>query len=133
MSVSKNITEARNQALRYALKIAEERGVEGLREEITKRGIMNLSTLAPAREIFDMEVEVTKRTIDVVMLFTIDLLTREFGFDEYDARQYQDKFQELTYQIQLNPEKSVDELAKEVAKRVGFDIRISKGLGELKN
>lgn len=128
MSVSNNIVEARNQALKYSLQIVEERGINGLREEITKRGIMNLSILAPAREIFDMKVKVTARTIDVVMLFTIDLLTREFGFDEYDAMVYKEKFKELTAQLEKNPETSVDELAKEVSERVGFDIKISKGL-----
>lgn len=132
MSVSKNITEARNQALRYALQIAEERGVEGLREEISKRGIMGISILAPAKEVLDVKVAITKRTIDVIMLFTIDLLTREFGFDEYDAKLYQKKFKELTWEIELNPEMSVEEYAKEVSERVGFDISISKGIDGLK-
>lgn len=128
MGVGNNIIEARNQALRYALTVAEERGIDGLRDEISRRGIMNLSILAPAREILSLKVDITERVIDIVTLFAIKLIIDDFGFDDYDAKMFYEKFTALTVDILIDPEKNLDVLKREVEEKTGLKMNIRKGL-----
>lgn len=132
MSVSRNVTEARNQALRYALEIAENRGIEGLREEITRRGLMNISLLAPVKEILESKVKITERTCDIVMVLSMKLMIDEFGFDDYDAKLFYEKFNEITAAVILDPDKNLEKEKQELFEKIGFTVDIRKGLEEIR-
>lgn len=122
--------EIRDQALKYALRIAEEEGIEGLREEINRRGIMGLSLLAPAKEVAKIKYDITARVIDIIKIFAIYIMLTEFNFEKDEIQQFDNEFNELCAQALINTEKSFEEMRAYVYERTGLNITIAKGIGE---
>ena len=122
--------EIRNQALNYALKIAENYGVEGLRDEISRRQIMKYSLLAPAKEIQKIKVEITERTVDIVTSITLDTLMEKFNFDKDMANIFYSEFNKMVAVILTDTEDNLENLTERVANKTGIKVNIRKGIGE---
>lgn len=125
-----NERDIRNQALKYALRIAEEEGIEGLREEINRRGIMGLSLLAPAKEVSKLKYEITVRVVDIIKIFAIYVTLNEFNFTKEDVEKFDNQFNELCAQALVNSEKSFEEMRAYVYEKTGLNLTIAKGIGE---
>lgn len=126
----KDLMEIRNQALNYALKIAENYGVEGLRDEISRRQIMKYSLLAPDKEIQKIKVEITERTVDIVTSITLDTLMEKFNFDKDMANIFYSEFNKMVAVILTDTEDNLENLTERVANKTGIKVNIRKGIGE---
>ena len=84
-------TDIRNQALAFALAIAERDGVQGLREEISRRGIANISLLVPSREYCEAKAEMMLNASILMQALCLSILYKHFDFGKLEA----DRFRRL--------------------------------------
>lgn len=71
---------ARRSGMMYALKIAKEKGIEGLEEEIKYRNITEIPIALPRAKIDEVVENIKLNTIDTMMIMSVATLRDEFGF-----------------------------------------------------
>ena len=82
----------RREGIAYALKIAKERGIEGLEEELKYRNI-SLVPIAVSKEKMDECVNNIKlNTIDTMLILSASTLRDEFEFDKDKIAQFIERF-----------------------------------------
>lgn len=96
MSMSKRkiqeYTNARNDGMEFALKIVEEKGIDGLREEIKFRKSIPLPS-AVTKEIFlDAMMQFKDNTVDLIKLVATCSLDREFEFNAEQLDRFNKRF-----------------------------------------
>ena len=90
------INDARVAGMIYALKIAKEKGIEGLEEEIRFRNITKVP-ITVKREVVDEAINRIKEcTVDTVTILTLMTLKDEFGFGNKRLNQFIERFDEKT-------------------------------------
>ena len=87
---------ARREGMSYALRIAKERGIDGLEEELKYRGATQLP-IGVNRSACDEVIENIKgNTIDTIMIMACMVLRDEFGFGTKRLAQFIDRFNTKT-------------------------------------
>lgn len=82
----------RREGMAYALKVAKERGIEGLEEEIKYRNI-SLVPIAVSKEKMDECVNNIKmNTIDTMLILSASTLRDEFGFGKDRIARFIERF-----------------------------------------
>ena len=82
----------RREGMAYALKVAKERGIEGLEEEIKYRNI-SLVPIAVSKEKMDECVNNIKmNTIDTMLILSASTLRDEFGFGKERIARFIERF-----------------------------------------
>ena len=83
---------ARNDGMEFALRIAEEKGIDALREEIRFRKFIELPT-AVSREMFlNAMLKFKNDTVDLITLVANCTLDREFEFDAEQLERFTKRF-----------------------------------------
>lgn len=88
--------EGRNEGMLYALKIVEEKGIDGLKEEIRFRGLTSLPTAIPKKALDECVNNIKMNVIDTFTILTVATLHDEFGFGEKRCQQFINRFEEKT-------------------------------------
>ena len=86
--------QARFEGMDYALRIAKKDGVEGLEQEIKKRGIAGISINMSHKELEKATENMRNMMFDTFMCFTLGILHDEFGIGPERAQRFIDKFLE---------------------------------------
>lgn len=86
--------EGRNEGMAFALKIAKERGIEGLEEEVKMRGITNLPTSVSRKALNECVVNIKNNVIDTFVILLVATLHDEFGFGPVRAQRAINRFNE---------------------------------------
>ena len=82
----------RREGMGYALKVAKERGIKGLEEEIKYRNI-SLVPIAVSKEKMDECVNNIKmNTIDTMLILSASTLRDEFGFGKERIARFVERF-----------------------------------------
>ena len=82
----------RREGMAYALKVAREKGIEGLEEEIKYRNI-SLVPIAISKEKMDECVNNIKmNTIDTMLILSASTLRDEFGFGKERIARFVERF-----------------------------------------
>ena len=82
----------RREGMAYALKVAREKGIEGLEEEIKYRNI-SLVPIAVSKEKMDECVNNIKmNTIDTMLILSASTLRDEFGFGKERLARFVERF-----------------------------------------
>jgi hypothetical protein len=71
---------ARRSGMMYALKIAKEKGIEGLEEEIKFRNISQVPIAISRNKIDECILNIKLNTIDTMLILSASTLRDEFGF-----------------------------------------------------
>lgn len=79
------IEQARRDGIGYALKIAREKGIEGLEEEAKFRNISKVSVAMSDEEYRELVNSITADSIDAVAIIATLTLHDEFGFGEKES------------------------------------------------
>ena len=80
------------QGMQFALKVAKEKGIDGLEDEVKLRSKTNLP-LTVSRKAFDECINNIKmNTIDTVIILCAATLHDEFGFGQKRVQQFLDRF-----------------------------------------
>lgn len=86
--------EGRNEGMAFALQIAEEKGIEGLREEVRFRGITKLPTGVPKKALDECVKNIKMNVIDTFTILMIATLHDEFGFGQVRCQRAMKRFEE---------------------------------------
>lgn len=90
------INDARMAGMLYALKIVQEKGVEGLKEEIKFRSYTKISIAVDRREADKTIDRIKNCTIDTIKILAIMTLKDEFGFGTKRINQFIKRFNDKT-------------------------------------
>ena len=84
----------RNEGMAFCIKYLEEHGndVDGLREEIKKRGAYHMPLTITTADAHEFTDRVRMNCLDTVLLMTLGVLHDRFGFGMKRARQFVDEF-----------------------------------------
>ncbi|MGN0416952.1 hypothetical protein [Anaerostipes faecalis] len=84
--------QARMDGMAYALRIAKKEGIEGLEEELKRRGITGMNLPASHKEI-DQELDKIKmQVLDTVLAMSCLVLRDEFNFGAKRLNRFKDRF-----------------------------------------
>lgn len=121
--------QARNDGMALALRIAEKDGIDGLREEIRRRGLQNYSLNVPQKELDKAKTVITQRTIDMVMAIGCLTLHDEFGFSQKRLQRWIDRFMSKCSGL-CDPDAGVTEMdyLQALKDETGITLTISRGL-----
>lgn len=82
----------RHEGMAYAFKVAKEKGIEGLEEEIRFRGATSIP-IAVSRQTCDEAINRIKdHTVDTMMVLCTATLHDEFGFGQKRVQRFLDRF-----------------------------------------
>lgn len=85
-------SQARMDGMAYALRIAKREGIEGLEEELKRRGITRVNLPASHKEI-DRELDKVKmQVLDTVLAMSCLVLRNEFCFGEKRLNRFKERF-----------------------------------------
>lgn len=90
------INDARMAGMLYALKIVQEKGIEGLKEEIKFRSYTKISIAVDRREADKTIDRIKNCTIDTIKILAIMTLKDEFGFGTKRINQFIKRFNDKT-------------------------------------
>ncbi len=86
--------QARREGMAYALMIAQDKGVDGLAEELKFRNITQIP-IAVSRKACDLCItRIKENTIDTVLVLMAATMHDEFGFGEKRVQQAINRFEE---------------------------------------
>lgn len=83
---------ARRDGMAYALRVARERGIEGLEEEIKYRNITEIPIALPRAKIDECIENIKLNTIDTMLILSASTLRDEFGFDKERLARFIERF-----------------------------------------
>ena len=91
---------ARRQGMEYALKIAKEKGIEGLEQEIKRRGRTVAPCLVPQKEMDEFTLKVKQNATGVVTALSEMVLRDKFGFGTTRMNRFRDYINNLADSIE---------------------------------
>jgi hypothetical protein len=83
---------ARRDGMMYALKIAKEKGIEGLEEEIKFRNISQVPIAISRNKIDECILNIKLNTIDTMLILSASTLRDEFGFGKERLARFIERF-----------------------------------------
>ena len=92
MGKQNDLIEGRNQGILYAYKIAKEKGIEALEEEIRYRNITNVNILVPKAEMLKASEKIREHCTTVAIVVALATLIEDYEYSEYLARDFKRKF-----------------------------------------
>ena len=92
MGKQNDLIEGRNQGILYAYKIAKEKGIEALEEEIRYRNITNVNILVPKAEMLKASEKIRAHCTTTAIVVALATLASEYCWSEYMLRDFQAKF-----------------------------------------
>lgn len=84
--------QGRMEGIRFALKIVEEEGVEGLKKEVEFRGYTGLHTALSRKQLDEASEKIKNMTFDTVLAMSLFVLRDEFGFANKRLQRFIDRF-----------------------------------------
>ena len=82
----------RREGMAYALKVARERGIDGLAQELKFRNCTQLPANITVRAMEECITNIKNQTIDTVIVLMAATLHDEFGFGEKRVQKAIDRF-----------------------------------------
>ena len=80
MGKQENIIQGRNEGMAYALRIAEQDGIEALRADLERRNILGLKLQIPKKQLDLASNRIKEQTVNRVMIMAAMVLRDEFEF-----------------------------------------------------
>ena len=84
--------QARREGMAYALKIAKEKGVEALEEELRFRNALKLPIAIPRSAADEAINNIKMNVVDTVTILSAITLRDQFGFGQKRIEQYVERF-----------------------------------------
>lgn len=121
MAKMSKFEEARRDGLAYALKIAEEKGVEGLREEIRYRNITKHPIGLEQAYLDDWFEHVKLVLVGAIKCASVLTLHDKFGWGALRLNRYLDDFTEKVDAVFQNYA-SIEDFRDQIKEEIGIDI-----------
>lgn len=85
--------QARREGMAYALKIAKEKGIEGLEEELRFRNATRIPVAVSRKACDECIQKIKENTVDTVIILSAVTLHDEFGFGAQRLKRFQERFE----------------------------------------
>lgn len=117
--------QARMEGMAQALRIAKDKGVEGLEEEIRVRNITGLPCAVSKKALDECIVNIKENTIDTVLILAAYVLHWKFGWGKIRLERF---IQEFNFQAECltGDYCSWDDLRQEMRSACGIELDIRK-------
>ena len=83
---------ARREGMSYALRVAKEKGINGLEEELRFRNALNMPIGISRKDCDECVNRIKDNTIDTVTIMAAMVLRDEFGFGRERIQRFTDRF-----------------------------------------
>lgn len=93
------LIKLRNDGMAYALKIAEEYGVDGLREQVKLRGLLKVSVKFTPEELHRSIENISDRIYNNMLTMVYAVLYDDWGFREKRIRRFKCQFDNKVYSV----------------------------------
>ena len=117
----KDYQAGRADGLKMALKIVEDDGIDGLREEIRKRGIAKVNPPIMMKDLMTLEEPMKRLCTETFSVLVIDTLHLRLGFGEKRVKAFMDHFW-LKAECILDGMASWQEYVDAQKEELGWDI-----------
>ena len=84
--------QARREGMAYALKIAKEKGIDGLEEELRFRNALRMPIAVDRKECDECVNTIKINVVDTVTIMAAMVLLDEFDFDRDKIQQFTERF-----------------------------------------
>lgn len=112
----------RAEGMAYALKIAKEKGIDGLEEEIKFRNATHIPIQVSRPSCEDAINRIKENTIDTMLIMSIASLVDTFNFGEFQCRKFMNEFDKKTDMLQSFQE--WENIIKEIKDRTDIELEI---------
>lgn len=124
----REMEQARREGMQYALKVAKEKGVEGLEQDLKLRGNCRLP-IAICNEVVVEEINnIKSMTIDTILAMAVLSLNWEFGFGQKRLARFRDRFMGLSERL-VSGEFNWEDVLTQIKMDTGMDFEIRMNLG----
>lgn len=117
--------QARRDGMAYALKVAAEKGVEGLADEMKRRGISLAPCTIPQKDLDAFTAKVKNNTIDTITALSAYILHDKFGFGNKRLDRFINYTNEFADSI-CTDWLTVEDIIGVIKEETGIDLRIRK-------
>ena len=90
------IEQARREGMSYALRVAKEKGIDGLEADLKMRCAVNLPVAVSKNALDQCVKQIKENTVDTVKILSAVTLSDEFGFGEKRIQRFIDRFNDKT-------------------------------------
>lgn len=131
MKLSKE-EQARRAGMAYALKIAKEKGVEGLETELKRRGALYAPILLPQKELDQFTTQVKIHTIGTITTMAEYVLRNKFGFGNRGRKGKRGRMDEFKHWMNFYAESvvedylTIDDMVENLNEETGVDLFFKK-------
>ena len=131
MKLSKE-EQARRAGMAYALKIAKEKGIEGLEEELKRRGALYAPCTLPQKELDQFTTQVKVHTIGTITALSEYVLRNKFGFGNRGRNGQDGRMDRFKYWMKFYAESvledylTMDDIVENLDEETGVDLFFKK-------
>lgn len=116
---------ARREGMSYALRVAKEKGIAGLEEELKIRNATNLPVAVSVKAMEECVENIKLNTIDTITILSVATLHDEFGFGEKRIQKFLDRF-DLKSSCLCESYVTWDDLIQNIKNELGITLDIRK-------
>lgn len=84
--------QARREGMSYALKVAKEKGIDGLEEELKRRQAYNIPIRISNKELQEFTDNAKNMMLDTILILASVTLHDEFGFGHDRLNRFKERF-----------------------------------------
>lgn len=128
MKISKE-EQARRDGMAYALKVAKEKGIDGLEDEIKMRGCSIAPCTISQKELNELKKNISNNAIVSITAMSAYVLRWEFGFGDKRINRFKDCVNDLADSI-VRDYLTVDDILEELKSDYGIDLSGRKLKGD---
>lgn len=128
MKISKE-EQARRDGMAYALKVAKEKGIDGLEDEIKRRGCSIAPCTIRQKELDELKKNISDNAIVSITAMSAYVLRWKFGFGDKRINRFKDYVNDLADSI-VRDYLTVDDILQELKNDYGIDLSGRKLKGD---
>lgn len=84
--------QARREGMSYALRVAKEKGIDGLEEELKRRQAYNIPIRISNKELQEFTTNAKNMMLDTILILASVTLHDEFGFGHDRLNRFKERF-----------------------------------------
>lgn len=130
MKLSKE-ERARREGMAYALKVAKEKGVDGLEEEMKRRGVSIASCILPEKELDEFVMKVKENATGTVMAMAEYVLRNKFDYGRKRMERFKFHMNDLADSI-LKDYLTVDDICQNLKEETGIELYFKENKYDVK-
>lgn len=121
----KDEEKARREGMAYALRIAKEKGIDGLEDDLKMRNAINLPIPVSKKALEECSINIKNNILDTIMILMVATLHDEFGFGEKRVQRAIDR---LNYKAECIGEDycTWDDQIQTIKEELNIDLGIRK-------